>query len=1749
METDNSAPFIDNSEFVYNQNRGIYASNPSDIKITNNVIRNTDGGGVKIDQGGATITGNTVKDNVEDFFPAPGGVAGIELSGVNRESLVSGNTVTGNTGAGGDIGVGGIGVLSNSAKVTVGNNYISGNSGSSGYGGYAGGIKIKWNSAEVIVDANTIINDSPIDVGEHGFSSGAYATITNNYIKGGQIYLWLGGGDWGASNKETLISGNTFDGSNIWVTGGYGILKIENNKIVSSVNDAVIVSGNVQTGSKISGNTIAYNSGNGIKLTSGSGVVQNNTIVKNTGDKTVWITTSGWNLTDNNIEGNTGTYSVYYDVDTGSDLTATGNWWGTSSESEISDLIYDFDDNITKLAVDFSSYLSGQNSAAPPSPPSNLSGQAGSTTMQLSWTANTESDIVEYKVYYDTAPLVSFALYDSEISEAHGGGAGNLPYEAVLTTPAVFDGTNSEFFDFGGISGDATFEFILSGDPVAGGQNGYIGRANANSRNSLRYEQWSDTGALGFTRGGGADYFFSAPNAASPVDDTHVTYRWTEVTSTMDLFINGAATDSITGAIFEMPTGPGHLGNVSDGGNEGMVGTIHRVTTYNSLVDDTTIQQHADAWLATRGPSIVDKPGYPYANSLSTGSKGTTYTLTGLTTGNAYYVAVSAIDSDGNESWVSNEITPPVITIASGVDTVERASSWTDAGATTTEGTVSTSGSVDTNIAATYTVTYTATDAEGNVGTATRTVIVEDTTPPVITVSFLPELLGDTGTDTVERLGYWTDAGATTTEGTISASGAVDTNVAGTYTITYTATDLAGNVGTATRTVIVEDTTPPVITVTTGTDTVERLSSWTDAGATTTEGTVSTSGAVDANVAGTYTITYTATDVVGNIGTATRTVTVEDTIPPVITVTTGTDTILRGGSWIDAGATTTEGTISTSGAVDANVAGTYTITYAATDAVGNSSRIVRQVEVLDTRELVTLDVANGSITGAGVYEINTNATLIATPEIGYVLGNWNGAASGSDLSIKVLMSEDAEIGAIFNKDLRDSDDDGITNYEELLVYNTNPNKEDTDEDGYSDGIEVSEGSNPNLLVSYPTRTLTIVATQNGSISGIGISDGESKVYGLGTVRFLTAKPATGYVFEGWSGDFMGTENPLTISLNETSNLVGTFNKDLRDDDQDGLTNYDELLVTNTNPQDSDSDDDGYSDGVEQAEGTNPNEKSEIPLRTLSVTTTENGVVDGGGVYPLSSDVVLTATPDTGYVFGGWIGDLTESDNPLTISLTENPTVQAIFNQDLRDSDADGLTNYEELVITNTDPQDSDSDDDGYSDGIEQSEETDPNSAADYPIRLLVVLDPENGSVSGEGAYALGTDAILRATPDLGYLFASWTGDITSGSNRLEITLLQNLSIGASFSEDSRDLDQDGLTNYEELVLFETDPNDPDSDDDGYSDGIEQIEGTDPKSAASYPTRRLTLSNTENGSIFGEGVFRLNEMATFVASPNPGYVLGSWTGDGSGSDSPLTLIMSQDQVLGATFARDLRDSDGDGLTNYDELIVHSTNPNNFDTDGDGYGDGQEIDETSNPLSKDDFPTRTLIAELSQNGSISGAGVYPLGAEAKFTAAPETGYVFAEWTGNASGAVNPLTQSLRENLTVGAIFKRDNRDSDQDGISNYQELLVYQTDPDDSDSDDDGFNDGFEVANNTDLKSASSRPLMDLDVSVSKVNDSLLGVFSITPPVGGIIAIEETRDLKNWTQVETFSGDGQPFTKTILPSGKGVYYRLRLIDQSQ
>ena len=77
----------------------------------------------------------------------------------------------------------------------------------------------------------------------------------------------------------------------------------------------------------------------------------------------------------------------------------------------------------------------------------------------------------------------------------------------------------------------------------------------------------------------------------------------------------------------------------------------------------------------------------------------------------------------------------------------------------------------------------------------------DDTTAPVITIS-------SDNPSTVILGGTYSDAGATATDAedgtvTVSSSGTVDTHTAGTYTITYSASDKAGNNQTASRTVYV----------------------------------------------------------------------------------------------------------------------------------------------------------------------------------------------------------------------------------------------------------------------------------------------------------------------------------------------------------------------------------------------------------------------------------------------------------------------------------------------------------------------------------------------------------------------------------------------------------------------------------------------------------------------------------------------------------------------------------------------------------------------------------------------------------------------------------------------------------------------------------------------------------------------------------------------------------------------------------
>ncbi len=121
---------------------------------------------------------------------------------------------------------------------------------------------------------------------------------------------------------------------------------------------------------------------------------------------------------------------------------------------------------------------------------------------------------------------------------------------------------------------------------------------------------------------------------------------------------------------------------------------------------------------------------------------------------------------------------------------------------------------------------------------------------------------------------------------------------------------------------------------------------------------------------------------------------------------------------------------------------------------------------------------------------------------------------------------------------------------------------------------------------------------------------------------------------------------------------------------------------------------------------------------------------------------------------------------------------------------------------------------------------------------------------------------------------------------------------------------------------------------------------------------LTIIST-HGTVSGAGQCVPNTTATLTPTPDPGYIFSKWTGDATGKANPLSVVMDSDMTITAVFGADGRDPDGDGLTNYQEIVVYGTNPNEADTDGDGYLDGYEVQTGHAPLNALDHPP--LVAE--------------------------------------------------------------------------------------------------------------------------------------------------------------------------------------------
>ena len=403
-------------------------------------------------------------------------------------------------------------------------------------------------------------------------------------------------------------------------------------------------------------------------------------------------------------------------------------------------------------------------------------------------------------------------------------------------------------------------------------------------------------------------------------------------------------------------------------------------------------------------------------------------------------------------------------------------------------------------------------------------------------------------------------------------------------------------------------------------------------------------------------------------------------------------------------------------------------------------------------------------------------------------------------------------------------------------------------------------------------------------------------------------------------------------------------------------------------------------------------------------------------------------------------------------------------------------------------------------------------------KAVTVNSTAGGTTTGAGTYDLNTTTNLVATPNLGYLFTGWTGDLTSTDSNVSITLSANKEVNATFTQDTADTDADGLSNYAELVTHSTDPNDSDSDDDTLNDSEEVSIGLDPNTANSalvtfFDNREANARSDGNtsGITYAQAnysSFNLYTEAEKNASDDGNYTLGVSDGNASGityaqanySNYNLYTEAEKNASDDGNYTLGVSDGNTSGIgyaqANYSSYNLYTEAEKNASDDGNytlGVSDGNA---SGIGYAQANYSSYNLYTEAEKNasddgnytlgvsdGNASGIGYaqanyssYNLYTEAEKNASGDGNYSLGVRDGNTSGIgyaqVNYLSYDLyteaEKNISDDGNYTLGVRDGNTSGIGyaqvNYLSYDLY-TEAEKNISDDGNYSHGMHDGNVT------------------------------------------------------------------------------------
>ena len=156
------------------------------------------------------------------------------------------------------------------------------------------------------------------------------------------------------------------------------------------------------------------------------------------------------------------------------------------------------------------------------------------------------------------------------------------------------------------------------------------------------------------------------------------------------------------------------------------------------------------------------------------------------------------------------------------------------------------------------------------------------------------------------------------------------------------------------------------------------------------------------------------------------------------------------------------------------------------------------------------------------------------------------------------------------------------------------------------------------------------------------------------------------------------------------------------------------------------------------------------------------------------------------------------------------------------------------------------------------------------------------------------------------------------------------------------------------------------------------------------TYTLSVSASDGGNVDpSSGTHNENSTVVVTATPSAGFEFTGWSGDASGTDNPLTVTMTGNKTITATFSR----------------IQYTLNVGVV-----GQGSvSQEI---------------TSAAKTEEQ--------YNSGDVVRLTATPDTGWIFNSWSGSSTQTTNEIDVAIDGTKSVTATFEEQISNVLQDGV---------------------------------------------------------------------------------------------------------------------